>query len=259
MGYTVFNDIKHYLMDPVVRTLLLFSGMVVIDGYLLDLISRWPWTLADLLILAFCGYSGPASLTTAMRLKGTVRERLYSVFAVYALVALASGIVVSVHPTLTGLLPPNTNAFVGVYMIALGLSLTGIPKLDHLAYWSGGTSAMKILLTIMVMQAAQQGFPSAPLLDYAPDWQPLPKIALALSAGCALTSIGAVVGLTLDEVALVPLRRGAAASLVANGIFGYFGLPAPSIFPTEVLILGPLAVGFIGSVAVAVFTLLQKA
>jgi hypothetical protein len=240
-------------MDSVIKTLLVFAGSVVVDGFLLEWLNHIP-SLADVLTLACIGFSGPGCVSTAVTLKGPISKRLYHVACVYVTVGIAAGIVVLLHPILRGLLPPSImKTYVGLYLFSLGLSLSGMPALRCIAHWPGCGAAAQVMLAMMLSQALQQGFSRTILWEFSVDWKVFPPLALALVIGCVVTALGAVLGLALSEATLIPLKSGAACSLITTSVFVYLGIPLPLGVPTTALTLGPLALGLIWTVTVAVF------
>lgn len=246
---------KSWLDQPCL-TLLMLASLSVWNGREAQFLSHTSWTLEEVLTLGLLGFSGPGSIAACLQLTGSVARRLKQVLAVYAVVILAAFCMAGAHQMITALMPPEpvSRFLVFSYLLGLGLRIGGFPG-SRLGNWSGLQSALQVMLALIMASGivhVWHGIFEVRLHIEAPQ---IKALSLALVAGFSLSLIGMFLGLLVhDPKHLRPLRRGAGCSLVVIALTVYLGLPLPAVFslPPVVLTIGPLGVGLLWTVGVAI-------
>jgi hypothetical protein len=236
--------------------------MCVINGRLFAYLSGDVWDINELAELSCFGFSGPGSLAAAMRFRGTIAQRFMQLMGIYLTIAIAAITITVISPFFGSLLPSDTRWLIALHLIGMALRLSDIPILRSASRWGGLEASMQVLLALMLVRAIQYGTFGSILWHMELNRAVLGALAIALSAGFGLTTIGLLLGSLLPAtVSLYPLKCGAAISLLASAMIHYLHLPIPSVVPLPpiVLQLGPLAIGLLGTVIVGSYGALNRA
>jgi hypothetical protein len=222
------------------RPLLTLAGLPLIDGFFLAFLGAGLWRdLGHAAAFGLTAFSGAGCVVAASQLRGSLGQRIGQVLAVYALVGAGAVIVTALQPIFQSLLPANLALFTGVFLIGLGLWISGLRRARQVASWIGFQAAVKVMLVASLIHGLLGG------IDWRVSLSPevLAPLALALGAGLTLTLGGIGLSVLRDRVADPrPLNWGAGASLLLMGLT-VLGWPIPTL-----AVLAPLGAGCLWSV-----------
>lgn len=226
------------------RRLLTMAGLPLIDGFFLAFLLTGLWQKpGQALAFGLTAFSGAACFVAAMQLPGSFRQRLGWVTGVYALIGLGALAVSTAQPFFASILPENLQLFTGLFLLGLGLWISGVGGLRRVASWMGFEAAVKVMIAASLINGVLQG----PVWRLSLDPALMGPLALAVAAGFALTAVGMLLGLALSRAAdQRPLNWGAGISLTLMGL-SVLGVTVPSS-----LVIAPLAVGCLVTVALAI-------
>jgi len=220
-----------------VWNLLCLSGLPLLDGFFLAFLKIGLWRqTSSAVAFGVTAFSGAGAVIAAMRLPGTLAQRAVKVLAVYAVVAAGALGISLVRPLFQSLLPDNLQLFTAVFLIGLGLLISGVPSCRRLAQWFGCENVVKAMILASLLNGAIHG------VRWQTSFEPaaLRGVGIALIAGLTLSLFGAALGSLLrDDADKRPLDLGAGISLVTMGL-KVLGLPVPTM-----CVIAPLVIGFV--------------
>lgn len=230
-------------LSPEAGTLLTLAGLPLIDGFFLAFLGTGLWhDLGQAAAFGLTAFSGAGCVVAAAQLRGSLGRRLGQVLLVYALVGAGAFSVAALQPIFQSLLPANLALFTGVFLIGLGLWISGLSRARRIAAWLGFQAAVKVMLAASLLHGLLGGIDWR--LSLSPDV--LAPLAVALGTGLALTLGGIGLGWLRDRLADPrPLNWGAGASLLLMGLT-VLGWPVPTS-----AVLAPLAAGCLWSAGAA--------
>lgn len=228
------DDYQGYLSRDTLR-LLTLAALPLIDGFFLVFLSTdmWqePW---QAIAFGFTALSGAGCFATATRLSGSWVRRLTKVVIVYILVATGAICISLAQPIFESLLPANIHLFTAVFLIGLGLDMSGVGALARIAKVLGYRGIVMAVITASILQGAINGVD----LQISPDITALPTICLMVLSGFILSFSGMVLGVfTQNAGNRLPLNLGAGTSLILMGL-NVLGFDIPAIW-----VVAPLACG----------------
>lgn len=245
------SESSYRWLSPATRNLLILAGLPLIDGFFLAFLAtglwRDPWRATAFGLTAF---SGAGCVIAAMRLEGSPVKRFVRVLGVYAVITVGASTISLAQPLFQSLLPPNLHLFTSIFLIGLGLSISGVPCLRRVAFWLGFEAAVKA----MIVASLLHGLIAGVTWQFSLDLALLPSLAIAIGAGFSLTTLGMLLGLWLRHAAdQRPINWGAGISLSCMGL-NLLGLTTPTV-----VIIAPLALGCLWTLIASVRSALYQA
>jgi len=226
------------------RRLLTLAGLPLIDGFFLSFLLTGLWQEpGQALALGLVAFSGAGCFIAAMQLPGSFRQRLGWVTGVYVLIGLGALAISTAQPFFASILPENLHLFTGVFLLGLGLWLSGVGGLRKIASGIGFDAAVKVMIAASLVNGVIRG----PVWRLSWDPALLGPVALAVAAGYSLTTVGTLLGLALSRAAdQRPLNWGAAISLTL------MGLSVLGVAVSSSLVIAPLVIGCLVTVTLAI-------
>lgn len=217
------------------QRLLTLAALPLIDGFFLVFLTTglWeePW---QAVVFGLTAFSGAGCFAAATQLTGTLKYRVKQVVMVYSLVVIGALFVSLTQPIFESLLPSNVHLFTAVFLIGLGLYLSGVRVMRKVAKFLGFEAAVKVMIAASLIQGLFHGVDLRLSLDITR----LPAISITVFAGFLLTLAGMVFGLVTRHTSdQRPLNLGAGTSLVLMGL----NLLGMGLSPG--LVIAPLAAG----------------
>lgn len=138
--------------------------------------------------------------------------------------------------------------FTGLFLLGIGIRMSGVPALQAMTRRLGLEAATKIMLLL----ACVQGFSADITWQLHLDVRMIPGLCAALAAGCSLTLAAMALGMMMQSgMQQRALQLGAAITLCAVGIKG-LGVDLP-----QVIVLGPFFCGCVASLSAVLPALLK--
>lgn len=247
--YRLFLGVYRRAIGSRRQTLLQMSGLPIIDGFYVACIGSGLFAdTGQSVLFGCCAFSGAGCVVAALHLEGGLFERLVDLLFVYLIVGGAAIGVAMAEPLIAAMVPGQLHLLTAVFLIALGMYLSGIKILVRAAKFMG----VSVLVRCMLVLIAANSLTTSCDLIFKVSFEPvlLRNVGIAVLSGCLLTSIGAVAGIliaSLDNFDRRPLDIGGGISLVLMGlkILGY-------LLPGWVLII-PLVSGCLLGFGKAIF------
>ena len=202
------------------QSLLQMSALPIIDGfYVVCLGSGIFADTCQSVLFGCCAFSGAGCVVAALHLEGGLFERLLDVLRVYLVVAVAAIGVAMAEPMIRVMVPGQLHLLTAVFLIALGMFLSGITILVRVAKFMG----VSVLVRCMLLLIAANSLATSCDLIFKVSFEPalLRNVGIAVVCGWLLSSIGAFVGIliaSLDNFDRRPLDIGGGISLVLMGL-----------------------------------------
>ncbi len=234
-----------YFLSEDAKRLLIVAGLPLLDGYFLTFLVGSMWTdFWRCIAFGVTAFSGAASFLTAMNLKGSLLRRIFEVCFVYTVIGLSALAITTLHNTIIKLLPANISVFTALFLLGLGLEITGNRFLGKVAYSIGSRSVVGAILALIIYNGITQAMAKELYVDPSLDPARMWPVAYAVLSGFAFTLLGLLLGYKFQHVVDgAPMKWGAGVALLIMSLT-VLGFEIPSF-----LIIPPIIVGVVITLA----------